>query len=254
MNINSRYITAAIELIFLILILGIPLYRFLKGMVTAIKSGRLSSSPVKEKTEKKQIAVSPEKWMKKVYDTVSEVNLWSHKLSYNDYLKAIEKYSKEFSRFPSEDDLKNPANFTRGIFMAIDENILYGGGFDYESGYEDLLETFERLFKKAKIQFSWKKINDSFYTYEIDNAKYDLDLSQEEEADRYEVIPNIFVDIESNITKVLQKQGLYLVNTHTGDQTADYVLLKKEYFSRLKELFPNSEDYQVIIEGEVKNL
>lgn len=198
--------------------------------------------------------VDQEEWMKKVYNVVSKVNLWSSKLSYSDYLKSIEKYSKRFSTLPSEEDLTNPASFTRGIFVAIDKNILYGGGFDYEYGYEALFETLENLFKKAKISFSWKMENDSLYTYEVDGSKYKLNLSENEEADIYEVDPDAFVELESNINKALQKQNLCLVHTYTGDQTIDYVLVSKENFQKLKEILPNAEDYQVTIDGKVQNL
>ncbi len=96
MNIDSKYIRLAIELLFLLVVLGTPLYRLFKGIFLSIKYRWFPNLHVKQQAKKEGIKVNSEEWMKKVYDTISEVNLWSHKLSYDDYLKAIEKHSKEF--------------------------------------------------------------------------------------------------------------------------------------------------------------
>ncbi len=200
-------------------------------------------------------SVNPKIWQRKVYDTISESGLWVKKLSYDEYLKKIDEYSKKYSTFPSEQDLLDPPNFTRGIFMAIEKYIIYAGGFDYEDGYDPLFETLSELFQKATIPFSWEKANDSLYHYQVDGSKCELELSSENE---YEVEGDAFVEIEINVNKALKKKGLYIIHTHTGDQTTDYILAKISSLDKLKEIFPDSEDVQVfthsIIVKKQKNI
>ncbi len=196
-------------------------------------------------------SVNPETWQRKVYDTISESGLWVKKLSYEEYLKKTDEYSKKYSTFPSEQDLLDPPNFTRGIFIAINKYIVYVRGFDYEDGYDALFETLSELFQKATIPFSWERANDSLYRYRVDGSKYELGLSSKDED---EVEGDALLEIEVNINKALKKRGLYIIHTHTGDQTADYVLAKTDSTDKLKEIFPNSEDLQFFVDSKkVKN-
>ncbi|OGE35274.1 hypothetical protein A3H85_03500 [Candidatus Daviesbacteria bacterium RIFCSPLOWO2_02_FULL_40_8] len=198
--------------------------------------------------------VEPDTWFRKVYDTISELELWSKNLGYDEYLQKINEYSKSTSKIPSEQDLQNPADFTRGIFIAINENLIYAGAFDYEYGFDDLFETLTSLFKKANVPFSWKNIKDDSYEYEVDGMKHVLNLSGSDEEDGLEVGSDAFVEIESNINKALEKRKLYLVHTHTGDQTADYVLVKRDLVSKLRDIFPLADDLQLIANNKVQDL
>lgn len=198
--------------------------------------------------------VDSDAWFRKVYDAIAEAELWSKKLSYEEYHKKIDVYSRGTSKIPSEQDLQNPADFTRGIFIALDESLVYTGGFDYEYGYDDLFETLDRLFKKANIPFSWESINDDSYDYAVDDTKYNLDFTSSNEEDNLEVGSDAFVEVESNINRALEKRQLYLVHTHTGDQTADYVLIKREFVNILREIFPEADDLQLINDNKVQDL